>query len=126
MSNCSTRCDTSTTSQTQSTFRPRVDIMEVEGDLMLVADIPGADQDHTEVSLEKNILTIKGDIPAATLDGFNMVHREFRTGSFERSFTVSREIDRDLIEATVKDGVLRVRLPKSEAAGLKKITVTTA
>ena len=110
----------------QSSFQPRVDIVEIEGDLVLIADVPGADESHTEVSLEKNILTIKGTVPAIDVDGLPLVHREFRSGYFERAFTLTREIDRNGIEATVKDGVLRVRLPKNPDVGEKKITVTTA
>lgn len=128
MSNCSTQTNNSCDSRVnqQPAFQPRVDIVEIEGDLVLVADVPGADESHTEVSLEKNILTIKGTVPAIDVDGLSLVHREFRSGHFERAFTLTREIDRNGIEATVKDGVLRVRLPKNPDAGQKKITVTTA
>ena len=128
MTNCSNKkCANGTGHEpTQTAFQPRVDIIEVEGDLVLVADIPGADEEHTEVSLEKNILTIKGSIPNIEVEGYTMVHREFRAGEFERAFTLTREIDRDGIEATVKDGVLRVRLPKNTDLGQKKITVTSA
>jgi HSP20 family protein len=129
MTNCSNiKCaDDTVRKPAQTAFRPLVDILEVDGDLVLVADIPGADEKHTEVSLEKNILTIKGSIQTVQDDGFKLVHRESRTaGDFERAFTLTREIDRDAIEATVKDGVLRVRLPKSKDAGQKKITVTSA
>lgn len=128
MTNCSTSNNNhcGTDESQQSVFQPRVDIVEVDGDLLLVADIPGADESHTEVSLEKNILTIKGTIPAIDEDGLTLVHREFRAGKFEREFTITREIDRNGIEASVKDGVLRVHLPKDPDAGQKKITVTTA
>ena len=128
MTNCSNeKCaNGSSHESTQNTFQPRVDILEVDGDLLLVADIPGADEEHTEVSLEKNILTIKGSIPRIDVEGYTMVHREFRTGDFERAFTLTRDIDRAGIEATVKDGVLRVRLPKDSDSGQKKITVTSA
>ena len=107
-------------------FRPRVDIVEESGTLVLLADVPGASESDTDVSLEKNVLTIRGTISPREFEGHTLAWSEYRVADFERAFTISKDIDRDAIEATVKDGVLRVTLPKRPEAGPKRITVTSA
>ena len=58
-------------------------------------------------------------------NGFNIAYAEYEEGDYQRSFRLSDEIDRDKIEAVVSDGVLRLRLPKSQEARVKKISVNT-
>ena len=93
---------------------------------MLVADIPGASEENTDISLEKNVLTIRGRVERPEMEGFQLSWSEQSGGEFERAFTISRDIDRAAIQATIRDGVLRVTLPKKADAGLQKIAVTTA
>ena len=110
----------------RAVFRPPVDIVETPDAVLLVADLPGVDEAGTEVTLEKNVLTIRGTANPPQYAGFSPIYTEYEFGDFERAFTVSAEIDRERIEATVKDGVLRIRLPKAKQAAARKINVTGA
>ena len=108
---------------TRTVYRPLVDIVENDAEVILVADMPGVDEASTEVMLEKNVLKITGRVNAPQFEGYTLGPAEYGWGDFERSFTLSDEIDRDRIEATVRDGVLRVKLPKAAQAVAKKISV---
>jgi HSP20 family molecular chaperone IbpA len=94
------------------TFVPRVDIYETKEALFLIADMPGVDDKTVDVELEKNILTISGRVEDGKLKDHTLVFSEYEVGDYERSFTLSDEIDREKIKATVKQGVLRLELPK--------------
>lgn len=83
---------------------------------MLVLDIPGADERATDVVVERQVLTIKADVDEVIPEGFERVHTEFLPRRFERSFRLPDQIDGTAIEATVRNGVLRLTLPKSKAA----------
>lgn len=107
----------------KAAFIPRADIFEAANEIMVVADMPGVDEKAIEITLEKNILTIDGYVEPEGSDKYDLAYAEYEVGDYHRRFTLSNEIDRDKIEATVKDGVLRLRLPKSEGAKAKKIAV---
>jgi len=104
-------------------FVPRVDIYETEGEVFVVADAPGVDENSMSITLEKNVLTMQGNVDLSATEGFDLGYSEYGVGDYQRSFTLSEEIDRDNIEASIKDGVLRLRLPKSGPAPAKKIAV---
>jgi HSP20 family protein len=104
-------------------YRPSVDILDSAGDVVLVADVPGVDESHLDVTLDKNVLTIRGTVQHATFEGYTPVRTEYGVGNFERVFTVSDDVNRDAIEATVKDGVLQLRLPKTAQSARRKIDV---
>jgi HSP20 family protein len=108
------------------TFVPRVDIYETRDALFLIADMPGVDEKTVDVEMEKNILTISGRVEDGKVKDYNLVFSEYEVGDYERTFTVSNEIDRDKIKATVKQGVLRLELPKAEKVKPKKITINAA
>ncbi|MCE5212898.1 MAG: Hsp20/alpha crystallin family protein, partial [Deltaproteobacteria bacterium] len=96
------------------TFVPRVDIYETKEALFLIADMPGVDEKTVDVELEKNILTISGRVENGKVKDYSLVFSEYEVGDYERTFTLSDEIDREKIKATVKQGVLRLELPKAE------------
>ncbi len=104
-------------------FIPRVDIYETEGEITVVGDIPGANQKSIDITLEKNVLTLDAFVDPDIPEGYNLVYAEYEVGDYQRNFRLSSEIDRDKIEATVSNGELRLRLPKSQEAKTKKITV---
>ena len=104
-------------------FIPAVDIYENNDAVVLVADMPGADEKTVDVTLEKNVLTISAAVEPDTVDGYRIVYGEYGTGDYRRSFAVSDEIDGNRIVATVKNGVLRLTLPKAEKVKAKKIAV---
>ncbi|MBN1470695.1 MAG: Hsp20/alpha crystallin family protein [Syntrophaceae bacterium] len=107
-------------------FIPRVDIYETRDALFLIAEMPGIDEKAVDVELEKNVLTISGRVEDGKVKDYNLVFSEYEVGDYERTFTLSDEIDRDKIKATVKQGVLRLELPKAEKVKPKKITINAA
>jgi len=117
-----TRSDTESTRQVRQ-FVPDVDIYETSDSLMLVADMPGVRPDHLNVRLEKNILTIHGEVEPLNVGERNIIAGEYETGDYYRAFTLSEEINQDGIEASMKNGVLTLRLPKAERAKPRKIQV---
>lgn len=108
------------------TFVPRVDIYETKDALYLIADMPGVDEKTVDVELEKNILTIAGRVENGKVKDHNLLFSEYEVGDYERTFTLSDEIDRDKIKANVKQGVLRLELPKAEKVKPKKIAIQAA
>jgi HSP20 family protein len=104
-------------------FIPKVDIYETEEEIFVVGDIPGANQNSMDITLEKNVLTLDAFVDPDIPEGYNLVYAEYEVGDYQRSFRLPSEIDRDKIEATVANGELRLRLPKSQEAKTKKITV---
>ncbi len=108
------------------TFVPRVDIYENKEALYLIADMPGVDEKTVEIGLEKNLLTIIGRVENGRVKDATMMYSEYEIGDYERVFTLSDEIDRDKIVATVKNGVLRLELPKAEKVKPKKINIQAA
>jgi HSP20 family protein len=106
-------------------FVPKADIYETEKDIIVLTDIPGANEKTVDVTLEKNVLSINAYIEPSIPSGFDIAYAEYEEGDYQRSFRLSNEIDRDKIEAIVSDGVLRLRLPKSQEAATKKIAVKT-
>jgi len=108
------------------TFIPRVDIYENKESLFLMADMPGVDEKTIDIELEKNILTITGRAENGRIKDAAMMYSEYEIGDYERVFTLADEIDRDRIVATVKNGVLRLELPKAEKVKPKKIAIQAA
>lgn len=107
-------------------FVPRVDIYETDDQIVLVADVPGVDQDSVELTLEKSLLTVNGYVEPKAPEGYDIAYAEYDVGDFERSFRLSNQIDQAKIEATVKDGMLRLVLPKVGPAKTRKIAVKAA
>jgi HSP20 family protein len=107
-------------------FVPRADIYEAEDRIIVVTDMPGVSAESLDVMLEKNILTISGYVEPEVPEGYSLAWAEYQIGDYQRSFRISDEIDCDQIEATIKNGVLHLDLPKSTAARSRKISVKTA
>ena len=108
------------------TFVPRVDIYENKDSLFLLADMPGVDEKTVDIELEKNILKITGRVENGRIQDAAMMYSEYEIGDYERVFTLSDEIDRDKVVASIKNGVLRLELPKSEKVKPKKIAIKAA
>jgi len=104
-------------------FIPRADIYEVDDQIIIVADVPGAKEDSVEVTLEKNVLTLNAYVEPVLPEGFALSYAEYEVGDYQRSFKLSSEIDQEKIAATIKDGVLRLYLPKVGAARSRTIAV---
>jgi HSP20 family molecular chaperone IbpA len=107
-------------------FTPAVDIFENDKEITLLADMPGVKSGNLNIDVRENTLTLEGDvIPPEAPDEVDVL-REYRTGKFYRQFTLSQVIDQGKIGAEMKDGVLRLRLPKVEAATPRKISVRSS
>jgi HSP20 family protein len=104
-------------------FVPRADIYETEDEIIVLADFPGVDENSVDITLEKNVLTINGYVDEKQPEGYSLALAEYEVGDYTRSFRLSNEIDREGIEAMVKDGVLRLRLQKAGPAKARKISV---
>ncbi len=106
-------------------YIPRADIYETHDDVVVIVDIPGADEKSVDISLEKNVLTINAYPADYQPEGYSTVYSEYGMGDYQRRFVISNEIDQEKIEAGVKNGVLHLRLPKAGPAKTRKITVRT-
>ena len=104
-------------------FVPRADIYETEDEIVVVADMPGVDEKSVDITLENNVLTINGVVDMEQPEGYSLSYAEYRVGDYQRAFSLSDQIDQEGIEATVKDGVLRLHLPKITEARVKKIAI---
>ena len=104
-------------------FVPRADIYGNDDEIMVVGDMPGVDENSVDITLENNVLTINGYVEKEQPEGLSLIYAEYQVGDYQRAFTISDQIDRDGIEATVKYGVLRLRLPKVTEAKVKKIAI---
>jgi HSP20 family molecular chaperone IbpA len=107
------------------TFTPAVDIFETEKEITLLADLPGVKSKDLKIGLHESILNLSGEVEAPESPTEVDVVREYRIGKYLREFTLSEVIDQAKIDAVLKDGVLRLTLPKVEAATPRKITVRT-
>jgi len=104
-------------------YSPAVDIMERKDDIIVVADMPGVDDTSVDITLEKNVLTIYGKVEADIPEKHNLHLSEYGIGEYQRVFTLTDEVDREKIQATVKNGVVKILLPKAEVVKTRKISV---
>jgi HSP20 family protein len=108
-------------------FSPAVDIVEHESDILLKAELPGMKPEDVTINLEGNMLTISGERRFEHEEkegGYQRIERRY--GSFTRSFTLPENVDREKLDAEMNDGILTVRLPKSEEYRPRKIEVRTS
>lgn len=106
-------------------YTPAVDIYETEHAITVLADMPGVKAADLTIDLRDDVLTLSGRAAPLERAGETDVLREHRAGTFFRQFTLSEAVDQAKIEATLKDGVLKLQLPKIEKARPRQITVKT-
>ena len=104
-------------------FTPAVDIFESEDEITLLADMPGVGSDEVTIDVQNNELKVTGEVEALRSANESYLLREYETGRFHRHFSLSDRIDQSKISASMKDGVLRLALPKIEKAKPRKIEV---
>ena len=103
---------------------PAVDVAEEDDAYVVKVELPGVNKEDVKITLESNILTIRGEKKAENDVQQKNYHRTERTyGSFQRSFTLPTIVKNDKIDAVYKDGILTVSLPKAEEAKPKQIEV---
>jgi HSP20 family molecular chaperone IbpA len=103
---------------------PHVDIYETEDALILLADMPGVTEKGLDVSIEEDVLALVGRVEPQPGDA-RTLYAEYETLPFRRIFTLSQEIRRDGIEGNIRNGVLRLTLPKAEEARVRKVPIKT-
>ena len=109
--------------ETRAALTPAVDIVEDDVGISLVADMPGVSKERLAVKVDGDNLVIEGTAEVAVPESLELVYGEIRNPYFRRSFTLSRELDTSKIEASLRDGVLRLHIPKAEAARPRRIEV---
>ncbi len=104
-------------------YQPQVDIFETAQGITLLADMPGVKSEDLTIDLRDSVLTLRGTVRSPEGEGETSVLQEFRWGSYYRQFTLADTIDQGKIEATLSNGVLRLLLPKIDAAKPRQIKV---
>ena len=102
---------------------PLIDIHETPEGLILEADLPGAIENQVGIQLEENVLSLYARVSPPPPDGARTLHQEYQIGDFHRSFILSDEVERSKITAELKNGVLRLTLPKAERAKTRRIEI---
>jgi len=107
-----------------SGWAPEVDVEETTDAIIIRADLPGMDKNDISISVENRDLTIRGERKNEVDEKKSSFHRVERTyGSFRRTFSLPAHVQADKVDATYKDGVLEVSVPKAEAVKPKAIEI---
>jgi HSP20 family protein len=106
-------------------MRPPVNIFEDQDGITLEADMPGVSKDRLTLRVDKDSLHIEGDVHVGMPEGMEPLYADLRATRFEHAFALSGELEAERIEATLKDGVLTVRIPKRAAVRPRKIEIRT-
>jgi HSP20 family molecular chaperone IbpA len=117
--------DTRAEEREQPVTIPPVDVFENESGITLLADLPGVSHDKLGVRVDGDTLTVEATAATEGPGNMQLLYGEVRYPAYRRSFTLSRELDSSRIEATLKDGVLRLSIPKREEARPRRIEVRT-
>lgn len=106
-----------------SVWAPPIDIRETDDSLALFAELPGMKKKDVEISVENNVVTISGErqFEKETHENYHRIERAY--GTFTRAFTLPTNVDANKVEATFKDGILRVVFPKTEESKPRKIAI---
>ncbi|WKB53142.1 Hsp20/alpha crystallin family protein [Eleftheria terrae] len=112
-----------TQAQDQRALVPRVDVLEDETGITLLADLPGVAREQLDLKVEGETLQIEATVTPFAPEGLEAMYAEIRVPRYRRAFTLSRELDANRIEANLKDGVLKLRIPKQEHAQPRRIPI---
>lgn len=102
---------------------PRTNLEDTGDNLVLVAEVPGVCKEDLQVMIQGNYLQIGGTRKPDDPEGYKIHRTERESASFSRSFTLPYEVDAAKVEATLKDGLLKMTLPKSESAKPRQIVI---
>lgn len=109
--------------QQQQYVVPPVDVFENEASITLLADLPGVPREQLNVRVDGDTLVLEATAATAGPENMELVYGEAQCPAFRRQFTLSRELDASRIEAQLRDGVLRLTIPKAEDARPRRIEV---
>jgi HSP20 family molecular chaperone IbpA len=114
------------TPPTEAALLPPVDVVEDSAGITLYADLPGVTKDQLNLRVEADTLTIEGQLNLAMPEGMEASHAEVSLPRYRRVFTLSRELDTEKVSAEFNQGVLTLRIPKTEQAQPRKIAIAVA
>jgi len=112
-----------TRTQSAPAMIPNVDVVEDDAGITISADLPGVPKDKLLLRIEGETLQIEGELVSDAPEGMEAIYAEVRLPRYRRAFTLSRELDAEKINASMKDGVLNLRIPKAEHAQPRRIEV---
>jgi HSP20 family protein len=108
----------------EAVLRPAADIYEDGGGITLKADLPGVSRDRLNIQIDGNTLSIEGQLSISMPEGLEALYADVRATRYQRSFTLSNELDTDKVNAEMKDGVLTLYVPKRAELQPRKIEVS--
>lgn len=111
------------TTRQESALLPPVDVIEDTSGITLLADLPGVPRDRLNLRVEGDQLAIEAEVVLAAPEGLESQHAEVSLTRYRRTFTLSKELDADLADAELAQGVLRVRIPKARHAQPRRVSV---
>jgi len=109
--------------ETERAIRPPVDIFEDDTGITVQADMPGVSKEQLEIKIDNDTLSIEGKAEISMLDGMEPLYADVRSTRYQRSFSLSSELDGEKADASLKDGVLMLRIPKHKQYQPYKIEV---
>jgi len=104
-------------------IRPFVDVVEDDTGITLLADLPGVPRDQLELKVEGDTLQIEGRVAQATPEGLEATYAEVQVPRYRRAFRLGKEFNVEQIDANLKDGVLKLRIPKHAHAQPRRISI---
>jgi HSP20 family molecular chaperone IbpA len=113
-------------SDEEACMSPQVDVLEDASGITLYADLPGVTKDKLSVRVESDTLTLDGEIALPLIKDLQVTHMEVPVPRFRRVFTLGQELDRDKVVAELKQGVLKLHIPKVEHVKPRRIEVQVA
>lgn len=108
----------------EAALMPPVEVVEDAEGITLLADVPGVPKDRLDLNIEADTITIEGGVRLEVPEGLEVTHAEVNLPRFRRVFTLSKELDAAKVSAELRDGVLKLRIPKAEHAQPRKIPVS--
>lgn len=108
----------------EAVLRPAVDIYEDSGGITLKADLPGVSRDRLSIQVDGNTLSVEGQLSIPMPEGLEALYADVRATRYQRSFTLSNELDTEKVSAGMKDGVLTLYVPKRAELQPRKIEVS--
>lgn len=121
--NATTTNERESTARDQAALLPPVDVIEDPTGITLIADLPGVPREALNLRVEADTLTIEGTLSLPLPEGMQPSHVEVQLPRYRRVFTLSRELNPDRIEAELRHGVLRLRIPKADHAQPRKVQI---
>lgn len=104
-------------------YRPAVDVIEYNDEIKCIFDIPGSDKDKIDINITDDIMTLTAEVTSNIPEKAKIIHQEYKTGAYKRSFTIGNKVDRNNVNAAYKNGVLTVTLKHLEEVKPKQIEI---